>query len=86
MPVLNLAEVNFGRFPTFLGNGRTSGVGIGNLEVMSKTFKIKRFARNEAFREMQIIVLSGILIIKFMKTKLKNNLYRCWIPKHIELT
>ena len=42
-------EMEFGRFPTFLGNERVSGMGIGSFGVVSKTFVVKRFSRNGAF-------------------------------------
>jgi hypothetical protein len=51
--------MEFGRFPTFLGNEWTSGMEIGSFGVGSKTFIMKRFARNGAFREMQGNVLNG---------------------------
>ncbi|MDT0676133.1 hypothetical protein [Autumnicola musiva] len=41
--------MEFGRFPTFLGNGRASGMEIESFGVVSKTFLMKRFSRNEAF-------------------------------------
>lgn len=43
--------MEFGRFPTFLGNKRTSGKEIGIFGVVSKTFLGKLFARNVAFVE-----------------------------------
>jgi len=41
--------MEFGRFPTFLGNERASGMEIGSFGVVSKTFEMKRFSRNGAF-------------------------------------
>jgi len=41
--------MEFGRFPTLLGNERASGMGVGSFGVVSKTFVMKRFSRNGAF-------------------------------------
>jgi len=41
--------MEFDRFPTFLGNRRASGMGIGSFEVVSKIFIVKRIYRNVAF-------------------------------------
>nr|AOE06145.1 hypothetical protein [uncultured bacterium]CBL88167.1 hypothetical protein S18_1087_0012 [uncultured Leeuwenhoekiella sp.] len=41
--------MEFGRFPVFLGNGRSSGMEIGSFGVVSKTFVMKRFFRSVAF-------------------------------------
>ncbi|MFD2827025.1 hypothetical protein ACFSYG_11105 [Leeuwenhoekiella polynyae] len=41
--------MEFDCFLIFLGNGRASGMGIGSFGVVSKTFVMKRFSRNEAF-------------------------------------
>jgi hypothetical protein len=51
--------MEFDRFPIFLGKGRTSGMEIGSFGVGFKTFVMKRFSRNVAFREMQGNVLNG---------------------------
>jgi hypothetical protein len=39
MPVLSLVEVEFGRFPTFLGNKRASVVETGSFGVVFKFFE-----------------------------------------------
>jgi len=41
--------MEFGRLPIFFGYKQTSAMEIGSFGVMSKTFVIKRFSRNEAF-------------------------------------
>lgn len=41
--------MQFDRFPIFLGNERASGMENGSFEVVSKTFIVKLFSRNEAF-------------------------------------
>jgi len=41
--------MEFGRFPTFLGNKRTNGLEIGSFGVLPKTFVMKLFSRNVAF-------------------------------------
>ncbi len=41
--------MEFVRFPSFFGNKRASGMEIGNFRVVSKTFVMKRFARNGTF-------------------------------------
>jgi len=41
--------MEFGRFPPFLGNKRTSGIQIGSFGVLPKTFVMKLFSQNVAF-------------------------------------
>jgi len=72
MPVLSLTEVEFGRFPTFFGNKRTSGMEIGSFGVVYKTFVMKRFSRNEVICGMQGNGLNGSCKTT-VKSPLKNK-------------
>jgi len=45
--------MEFDRFPICFGNERTNGMEIENFRVVSKTFVMKLFSRNEAVRGMQ---------------------------------
>lgn len=44
--------MEFGRFPNFLGNERTSGMEVGIFGVVSKIFELKLFSRNGVFQGM----------------------------------
>ncbi|ASV31560.1 hypothetical protein CJ263_15810 [Maribacter cobaltidurans] len=65
--------MEFGRFPTFLGNKRASGMGIGSFGVVSKILLGKFFARNVAFREMQGNMLNGIAKPTFQINSFAQN-------------